>query len=103
MEMEVVILAKQTGKQIMKKLVIFMTGLALLTAGCSGSHDNNNESASNPSGGSTSAEEFSYPMPGSPELTFMNETLGEHLKDCLLMMSTKNGPGLKSKTWAGRP
>ncbi|MFB5675427.1 extracellular solute-binding protein [Paenibacillus terreus] len=87
----------------MKKLIIFMTGLALLTAGCSGSNDSNNESASNPSGSSASTEEFSYPMPGSPELTFMNETLGGTPERLPIDDEYEKRTGIKIKNLGGAP
>ncbi|KAI7256420.1 hypothetical protein KC345_g10991, partial [Hortaea werneckii] len=55
--------------------------LTLLAAGCSSSKNSNDESASNDPGGSPpaiaeAAADFTYPVAGSPELTFMNEQPG---------------------------
>ncbi|WP_019912704.1 extracellular solute-binding protein [Paenibacillus sp. HW567] len=64
------------------KPAILLLGLTMLAAGCSSNSSNgNNESASSTNANTSNntnaaSSEFTYPMPGNVELTFMNEQLG---------------------------
>lgn len=65
-------------KRRFQPVAAVLLGFTLLFAGCSGSNNGKIESASNTTGNAIAADaaNFSYPMPGGIELTYMNETLG---------------------------
>lgn len=72
---------KLFGTNKLHKPVVVLLGLTLLASGCSSSRNVNNESAPNTSAGNApasneAAADFTYPMTGGIELTYMNEQLG---------------------------
>lgn len=65
---------KSISKGKLRSSVALIVGSALLVAGCTGGQSN--EAAPSTAANTSSNANFSYPMPGSTQLTFMTETLG---------------------------
>ncbi|WP_039788739.1 extracellular solute-binding protein [Paenibacillus riograndensis] len=96
-----------TKKKIHKSLLLLF-GLTLLSAGCSNSSNSsnssgNNESAFSPASDEAAAADFSYPMAGNVELTFMNEKLGGTPERLPIDDEYEKRTGIKIKQLGGTP